>query len=142
MDDFSLPKIVWKRIGSLLKFSYDTSGAVCLDSTCFAVGKDVDILTALLNTTVGNYMLANSPKTGTGDLIISVQALEPVFVPIFDAQTKVNIRKLLNAILTHISAGQSYDQQEQDLENIIYAFYGFSQKEREYIENTVYRDFR
>lgn len=38
LDDFSKQKIVWKRIGSKIRFCYDDSGLLCLDSTCFATG--------------------------------------------------------------------------------------------------------
>ena len=36
------------------------------------------ILCCLLNSQMGNYLLKDSPKTGTGDLLVSVQAIEPV----------------------------------------------------------------
>ena len=32
-EDFSRPKIIWKRIGSILRFSYDNRGCLGLDST-------------------------------------------------------------------------------------------------------------
>ncbi|HFK5599029.1 TPA: TaqI-like C-terminal specificity domain-containing protein, partial [Elizabethkingia anophelis] len=81
-EDFSKQKIVWKRIGSILRFSYDNSGAFALDSTCFATGSYVKYLVAVLNSQFGKYILKDSPKTGTGDLIISVQAIEPLLIPI------------------------------------------------------------
>lgn len=31
---------------------------------------------------MGHYLLKDAPKTGTGDLLISVQAVEPIKVPI------------------------------------------------------------
>ena len=37
-EDFYQPKIVWKRVGSILCFSYDTTDILALDSTCFATG--------------------------------------------------------------------------------------------------------
>ena len=80
-DDFSKQKIVWKRIGSILRFCYDESGMFCLDSTCFATGDKLKFLTLLLNSPLGRYLLKDSPKTGTGDLLISVQALEPLLIP-------------------------------------------------------------
>ncbi len=30
---------------------------------------------------MGHYLLKDSPKTGTGDLLISVQAVEPIKIP-------------------------------------------------------------
>ncbi len=82
-QEFAKPKLIWKRIGSKLRFCYDESGAYCLDSTCIATGEKVKFLTAVLNSKLCNQELFRlSPKTGTGDLIISVQALNPLRVPI------------------------------------------------------------
>ena len=87
-EDFMRPKIIWKRIGSILRFSYDTSGKLGLDSTCFAIGQHMAYLCCILNSLMGHYMLKDSPKTGTGDLLVSVQAIEPILIPM----NKVSIR--------------------------------------------------
>lgn len=47
MDEFSKPKIVWKRVGSILRFSFDDKGCMALDSTCFAVGNHIKYLVAI-----------------------------------------------------------------------------------------------
>ena len=79
--EFKKEKLVWKRIGSVICFSYSQQDELCLDSTVIATGKDVKYLSALLNSKLHiKELIANSPKTGTGDAIISVQALEPLFV--------------------------------------------------------------
>ena len=80
--DFEKPKIVWKRVGSILRFSYDDAGSLALDSTCFATGSDLAFLCCMLNSDMGLYMLKDAPRTGTGDLLISVQAVEPLRIPI------------------------------------------------------------
>jgi hypothetical protein len=80
-QEFSKEKIIWKRIGSKLRFSYSDSEMYCLDSTCIATGEKIKYLTGLLNSKLCHYQLfENAPKTGMGDLIISVQALEPLLV--------------------------------------------------------------
>src|SRR5690606_4903195 len=82
MEDFYRPKIVWKRVGSILRFSYDETGCFALDSTCFATGKYLKYLVCFLNSHLGRYLLRDAPQTGTGDLLISVQAIEPLLIPI------------------------------------------------------------
>ena len=72
---------MWKRVGSILRFSYDKEGHFGLDSTCFAIGEHLEFLVCLLNSPMGHYLLRNAPKTGTGDLLISVQAVEPILAP-------------------------------------------------------------
>ena len=80
-EDFYKPKILWKRVGSILRFGYNEDGALGLDSTCFATGNNIEYLCGVLNSPMGHYLLKDSPKTGTGDLLISVQAVEPIKVP-------------------------------------------------------------
>jgi len=67
-----MQKIIWKRVGSILRFCYDEKKHLVLDSTCFATGKNLKYLLGMLNSKFGNYLLQDSPKTGTGDLLISV----------------------------------------------------------------------
>ncbi len=81
LEDFDKPKIMWKRIGSILRFSYDETGVIGLDSTCFATGESLAFICCVLNSKMGHYLLKDAPKTGTGDLLISVQAVNPVRIP-------------------------------------------------------------
>ncbi len=75
-------KIAWKRIGSQLRFSYASNGHAYLDSTCILTGSSVKYLLTFLNSKLCNWMLHETgQRTGVGDLIISVQSLEPLPVP-------------------------------------------------------------
>ena len=124
LDDFNKPKIIWKRIGSILRFSYDDKGYFGLDSTCFASGTQLAYLTCVLNSKIGHYLLKDSPCTGTGDLLVSVQAIEPLKIPMVQSD-------YFDELLYHILTGS------KDAEaNAFYAIsdlYGFNQEEREYI---------
>ena len=134
MDEFSKQKIVWKRIGSLLKFAYDDSGSVTLDSTCIATGKNIKYLAAILNTTLGNYLFINSPKTGTGDLIISVQAFEPIKIPQISENEMQKFEELYDCIKLCIDKGKDYSKYELELENKTYQLYDINDIERKHIE--------
>ena len=81
LSDFEKEKLIWKRIGSILRFSFDDEDYFPLDSTCIATGERVKFLAAVLNSKFGKYLLQDSPTTGMGDLIVSVQAIEPICVP-------------------------------------------------------------
>ena len=74
--------MIWKRVGSKLRFCYDESGMLSLDSTCIAVGNQLKYLCCLLNSRMGHYLLQDAPTTGTGDLLVSVQAIEPLLIPL------------------------------------------------------------
>jgi hypothetical protein len=57
---------VWKRVGSILRFCLDEASHLVLDSSCFATGEKLKYLLGILNSKLGNYMLQDLPKTGTG----------------------------------------------------------------------------
>jgi hypothetical protein len=129
-----MQKTVWKRIGSLLRFVYDEKSYLLLDSTCFAVGKDTKFITAYLNSMVGNYLLNSSPMTGTGDLIISVQALEPILIP---PQSEPLCRVAVDKIMELAVADKDFAEAERELDNILFDYFGFTVEERKYIAQTI-----
>ena len=128
-DDFSQPKIIWKRVGSIIRFSYDENGVFGLDSTCFATGKHIPYLCCVLNSSMGHYLLNAAPRTGTGDLLISVQAVEPVRVPIIDDNDGTFI-ELVKQYIT-----QPSNNLDAEIDNLVFELYGLNHEEREYIIN-------
>ena len=128
-DDFSRPKIIWKRVGSIIRFSYDENGVFGLDSTCFAIGKHIPYLCCVLNSSMGHYLLNGAPRTGTGDLLISVQAVEPVRIPVIDDNDEA-FSDLVRRFVTSPSS-----ELDEEIDNIIFDLYGLSPDEREYIVN-------
>lgn len=94
LNQFKGEKVVWKRVGSIMRFAYSDEEIYCLDSTCIATGEKIKYLTSVLNSKAGLYQLfRTSPQTGTGDQIISVQALEPLLVhyPSDEVEAKFNL---------------------------------------------------
>ena len=138
--EFEKEKIVWKRIGSILRFAYSQYPVLCLDSTCIATGKKVKFLTAVLNSRVSHYQLFSlAPKTGTGDLIVSVQALEPLLVPsITEAnqhlvtQIENQVDKIINAKHTGPEADTSTF--ENEIDQMVYALYDLTPEEIAIVE--------
>lgn len=133
-EDFFRPKIVWKRVGSILRFSYDESKALALDSTCFATGQKVKYLVAILNSKFGKYLMKNSPKTGTGDLLISVQAIEPLIIPIPDEEFLVLIEKTVDKIFFALENQNPITEFESEINFWIYTMLRFTKQEIEFIE--------
>lgn len=131
LDDFLRPKIIWKRIGSILRFSYDTSGYFGLDSTCFATGRHIGYLCCILNSLMGCYMLKDSPKTGTGDLLISVQAIEPIMIP-----QNNDLEYLFEELLKEIIERNSKNA-EQEINRLVFKLYNLSPAEIDYITGSV-----
>lgn len=129
VEDFLKPKIVWKRVGSILRFSFDDNGCLALDSTCFATGKHIKFLVALLNSKFGNYLLKDAPKTGTGDLLISVQAVEPIKIPSPSAKDETIIEALLDRVIMNDYYA------EKEIDEKVYELYGLNQEEIDFIES-------
>ena len=100
-DDFSKQKIVWKRIGSIIRFAIDENGVCPLDSVCFLTGNEnLKYIVGYLNSSFAiKQLLDNSPKTGTGDVIISVQALEPLLIPKCSTLEQEKIENIVDNIL-------------------------------------------
>ena len=141
--EFDKEKIVWKRIGSILRFAYIQHPMYCLDSTCIATGEKVKFLTAVLNSRVSHYQLFDlAPKTGTGDLIVSVQALEPLLVPPI---TKANehlvteIENKVDKIITAKHADQNADTSalENEIDKLVYELYNLTEDEIAIVEGNV-----
>lgn len=131
LEDFSRPKIIWKRIGSILRFSFDNKGCLGLDSTCFAAGEHIEYLCCVLNSLMGHYLLKDSPKTGTGDLLVSVQAIEPARIP-YNAQYDRQLSSLLS-----IQTAYPSNAIEKEINDIVFTMYGLSPNEREYVTQYV-----
>ena len=128
-DEFSRPKIIWKRVGSIIRFSYDEKGLFGLDSTCFATGNHIQYLCCVLNSSMGHYLLNGAPRTGTGDLLISVQAVEPVRVPVID-----DCDEAFSLLIKRFINNPSIEL-DDEIDNVIFDLYGLSPDEREYIVN-------
>ncbi|MBP7460488.1 MAG: Eco57I restriction-modification methylase domain-containing protein [Candidatus Delongbacteria bacterium] len=145
--DFLKEKIIWKRIGSSVRFCYDDSGAYCLDSTCFATGEKMKFLVGVLNSSVASYELfRSSPKTGTGDLILSVQALEPLRVPIPDDHQERAVTQRVDSILNLIQSKDylgNPDKQlkvreyEKQIDRVVYELYELTEDEIGVIEDCI-----
>lgn len=131
LESFKEPKIVWKRIGSILRFCYDETGGAVLDSTCFATGNGVKYLVAVLNSKMGHYLLQDAPKTGTGDLLISVQALEPICIPKLTLQDQQPFIDLVDKILEAKQSDPNADTTilETKIDLMVYKLYSLTYDE-------------
>ena len=128
LEDFQKPKILWKRIGSILRFCYTETELLGLDSTCFLTGSMTEYLCCILNSKMGHYLLKDAPKTGTGDLLISVQAIEPLRIPIISETENNAFKKLINDMHQYASHGV-----EDLILDKIFNLYQLSDNEKNYI---------
>ena len=128
-EDFSKPKMLWKRVGSILRFCYNDNEALGLDSTCFATGENIEFICCVLNSPMGHYLLKDAPKTGTGDLLVSVQAIEPIQIPQVGLETNSEFKKLLESLIKTDSPSN-----EKEISRKVFKLYDLSLEEQSYIE--------
>ena len=132
LNEYSEEKIIWKRVGSLLRFSYSPNFVVSLDSTCYAIGNNIKDLCCVLNSKIGHYILSKTaPRTGTGDLLISVQAINPMRVPIPSMIYKNELERLLE-----IQSVKYSDSTQAKIDILVYLLYGLTYDEVKVVENT------
>ena len=143
-SEFEKEKIVWKRIGSILRFAYSPHPTFCLDSTCIATGEKVKFLTAVLNSRLSHYQLFGlAPKTGTGDLIVSVQALEPLLVPPITEANQHLVTQIEDRVDSILAAKRNDPDAdttalEKEIDQIVYSLYDLTHEEIAIVEeNTV-----
>ena len=129
-EDFFKPKILWKRVGSIIRFCYDDNQSLGLDSTCFATGKNIEYVCCVLNSPMGHYLLKDAPKTGTGDLLVSVQAVEPIKIPIVSNEQNLKFKELLTKLLNNNSK-----ENENEISRMIFDLYNLSHEERIYVKS-------
>ena len=137
-DEFEKEKVVWKRIGSKLRFGYDNKQLLSQDSTCIMTGKSLKYLCAYMNSKMGQSLLFDkAPKTGTGDLIVSVQALEPLLVPPI---TKKNqhivdqIENLVEKIIELKKQKANTTTLENEIDLLVYQLYDLTLDEIRIVE--------
>ena len=77
--------------------------------------------------------MKDSPQTGTGDLLISVQAIEPLIIPIPDDIINNKFEIIINSKLQNIN--NLLSDFEKDIDILIYEMFKFTEEEIEFIES-------
>lgn len=98
-------------------------------------GKKLKYLCAFMNSKLGYQMLYDkAPKTGTGDVIVSVQALEPLFIPPITPSNKGIVEKIEHIVEKILSAKKQNpaadtSQPEREIDQLVYQLYGLTDDE-------------
>lgn len=73
---------------------------------------------------MGHYLLKDAPKTGTGDLIISVQAVNPVRIP----------KQYDSSLFDRLLSNSFNKEDESALNDAVFNLYGLNTAERKFID--------
>ncbi len=147
LNEFKKEKVVWKRIGSVLRFGLDNESMYCQDSTCIMTGSELKYLCAFMNSKLGNQMLYDkAPKTGTGDVIVSVQALEPLLIPPITPSNKDIVEQIEHLVDKILAITKSIDylknpakkeevkEYEKQINQLVYKLYDLTPEEIKIVE--------
>jgi hypothetical protein len=135
-DDFTQPKIVWKREAAAPNFCLDYNGRAIMDTTCFVTGQHLKYLLGVLNSKLGRFMLRDSPRLSNGEVHINTVTLETMKIPIPNVKIESEIITLVNK-----RTSDAYQSELNDLDDkinqLVYDMYDLDTEEREYIEGDV-----
>ena len=119
LDLFFQPHICWKAVGRNLAFALVESGIFLTAPASFiSGGKYNETILHYLCSKVGTYFIyKNSDTTGAGDIMLNIQSLIKFPIPIRNLEIK----------------GLSYEE----INDVIYKLYGFTNAEISYIEGQI-----
>jgi len=83
---------------------------------------------------MGKYLLKDSPRTGTGDLLISVQAVEPILIPGISFEDNLIFEKYFDEITQNIDNNEYVKNIEQQVNKKIYSIFNLNSDESSYID--------
>ncbi len=135
-DDFTRPKIVWKREAPSSMFCMDYSGCAVMDSTCFLTGQHLKYLLGVLNSKLISFILRDSPRLPNGNMQISIATLEAVKIPIPNTKTEAEMITLVNKRASDMYL-IDYEYLDEKINQHVYDVYGLDTEEREYIESVI-----
>ena len=134
-EDFFKPKILWKRVGSILRFCYDDNQSLGLDSSFMITGKHVSFLTAFLNSSLFKFCF----RENFPELLGGTRELRKIF---FDKISVLKVSDEIDIIFRNaIVKIQSDYTKEQAIaiDNLLFDLYNLTDEERKiigYIEIT------
>ncbi|MDR1330937.1 MAG: Eco57I restriction-modification methylase domain-containing protein [Tannerella sp.] len=132
-DDFTQQKIVWRQEAPASDFCFDYGGCAVLGATCFIIGQHLKYLLGFLNSRLGQYMLKDSPRMSSGDMQISILALEALRVPAPGVKIEADIVSLVNKRTSDTNPTEQAAIDEK-IDSIVYGICGLTRDETDYIE--------
>jgi len=135
-EDFTKPKIIWKRETSMPNFCLDYNGCAIMDTTCFATGQHLKYLLGVFNSKLGGYMLRDAPRLSNGDMHINIPTLEALKIPIPNIKFETEVISLVNK-RTSDAYQNDFEELDYNINQLVYDMYGLDTDEREYIEEIV-----
>jgi len=137
-NDFTKPKIVWKRETASPHFYLDYNSCAVMDTTCFVTGQHLKYLLGVLNSKLGYYMLNDSPRLSNGEMHINDRTLEELKIPVPNPKIESEMISLVNKRTSDVYQND-YEELDRSIDQLVYDVYGLDEEEREHIERNQFK---
>ena len=142
MEDFNRPKIVWAETMRIKRenkdrfprFSY-IDKAIYTDKTCFmAVGEELYVILAILNSVIGRYQLSQTvAMMDNGGYLMQKIYIEEVRIPTVTSVIAEKIKEGIMGLLDTKLSLHQHELLEQEIDTLVFKSFGLTANEQKYI---------
>ena len=136
-DKFFQKKLVWTRLSNVNAFAISTNSELTVDSSSFAVTKDAEFLSAILNSKVVLfYFKLGSVIWGKDGIKWFGNYFDNIPIPVISEENQKPLIELVNKILVIKNENQNNDTSalEKEIDDLVYKLYELTDEEIEIVE--------
>ena len=134
--EFTKEKLFWIDLTEQGRFAYDESEMFCVNSAYMMTGDSIKYLCAVLNSTLVTWFMRSSAlNSGMGTTRWVRFTVDRIPVPKIDAMRQRPLIQLVDKILHARSARTDTLALEEDMDQLVYALYGLTEDEVQWIAN-------
>ena len=134
--EFIKEKLFWIDLTEEGRFAYDDSEMFCVNSAYMMTGDSIKYLCAVLNSTLVTWFMRSSAlNSGMGTTRWVRFTVDRIPVPTVDTMEQRPLVQLVDKILHARSARADTLALEADLDRLVYALYGLTENEVQWIAN-------
>ena len=141
-EDFNRPKIVWAETMRIKRenkdrfprFSY-IDKPIYTDKTCFmAVGEELYVILAMLNSMIGRYQLSQTvAMMDNGGYLMQKIYIEAVRIPTVTSVIADKIKDDVIRLLDSKLSLRQYEILEQEIDKLVFTSFGLTPNEQKYV---------
>lgn len=134
--EFEKEKVFCKAIGFNLAFTIAEKDLIISAPSSFFISNMNKYFVGILNSKLIKYFIYKySDRTGAGDIMLNVQSLEKIPIPEPNKSTLKEIEDLVEKIIENKKEGKDTEEDERDIDKIVYTLYDLTIEEINIVEN-------
>lgn len=135
LKEFEKEKVFCKAIGFNLAFTIAEKDLIISAPSSFFISNMNKYFVGILNSKLIKYFIYKySDRTGAGDIMLNVQSLEKIPIPEPNENTLKEIEDLVEKIIENKKEGKDTEEDERDIDKIVYTLYDLTEEEVGIIE--------